>query len=238
LIDLASPTLDGPANQVAGVVLTGERPRHDHQQPERDRNRAMHDRRKISGPILAAAAAGLVLLGCGGGGGATGGGSRSPTPRVPPAGPLTEAFVLESSGVPPDDTTTTFAAQAGRVVLLRRGAPDNSLFAEIRIAAADSGATDSTTLAVRPRPGLYGVELSASGRAPGRIRLTFSYGLHFVAPADARERYGSNLVFERTLFVARLEGDRLVYLPSTRPGSDLLSAEVDGPGVYLVASPR
>jgi len=156
---------------------------------------------------------------------------------VPPAGPLTQAFVLESSGVPPDDTTTTFAAAAGRVVLLRRGAPDNSLFAEIRV-AADSGATDSTTLAVHPRPGLYGVELTASGHAPGRIRLTFSYGLHFVAPADARERHGSNLVFERTLFVARLEGERLVYLPSTRPGSDLLSAEVDGPGVYLVASPR
>lgn len=197
----------------------------------------MHDRRKISGPILAAAAAGLVLLGCGGGG-ATGGGPRSPSPRVPPAGLLTQAFVLESSGVPPDDTTTTFAAGAGRVVLLRRGAPDNSLFAEIRVGVADSSATDSTTLAVRPRPGLYGVELAASGHPPGRIRLTFSYGLHFVAPADARERYGSNLVFERTLFVARLEGERLVYLPSTRPGSDLLSAEVDGPGVYLVASPR
>ncbi|MGE0552863.1 MAG: hypothetical protein AB7R55_05490 [Gemmatimonadales bacterium] len=183
------------------------------------------------------AGGGLLLLGCGGGGG-VGGGTRAPTPRVPPAGPLAQAFVLESSGVPPDDTTTTFAARASRVVLLRRGAPDNSLFAEIRIAASDSTTADSTTLSVRPRPGLYGVELSASGHPPGRIRLTFSYGLHFVAPADARERYGSNLVFERTLFVARLEGERLVYLPSTRPGSDLLSAEVDGPGVYLVASPH
>jgi len=196
----------------------------------------MHDRGKISGPIRRAAAAAL-LTACAGGSGAAGGGPRSPSPRLPAPMAVTDALVLESGGVPPEDTSVTFPSGDGRVIVLRRGAPDNSLFAEIAVAPSDSTSGDSTSIRVHPLPGLYGLELTLAGRAPGGLRVTFSYGLHFTAPAAARSTYGSNIAFERTLFVTRLDGDRLTFLPSTRPGSDLLSAEIGGAGQYLVASP-
>lgn len=146
--------------------------------------------------------------------------------------------MLESSGVPPDDTTVAVPRAAGRVVILRRGAPDNSLFAEVAVAATSGdGATGTGTVEIRPRPGLYGLDLA--GDLPAGSRVTFSYGVHFVAPAGARDRYRTDLAFEEALWVARVEpGGRVVFLPSTRPGSDLLSATVSGPGRYVVAAPR
>ena len=39
--------------------------------------------------------------------------------------------------------------------------------------------------------------------------------------------------------LARVEPDgKVVFLPTSRPGSDLLSAVIPGPGRYLVAAPR
>jgi hypothetical protein len=147
-------------------------------------------------------------------------------------------YVLESSGVPADDTTATVGRRDGRVVILRRGAPDNSLFAELVVPMDSAGPAGQVTIDIRPRPGLYGVDLSASGPLAAGTRLTFSYGFHFVAPAGARQRYGSDLAFEQALHVARVDGGQVTFLPSTRPGSDLLSAIIPGPGRYLVAALR
>jgi hypothetical protein len=194
-------------------------------------------------PLSLGAAALLAVGACGGGrAGAESDVVATPTARVPPPTRLDSVFVLESSGVPTDDTVVAVSAAERRVIILRRGAPDNSLFAEVAIAASDTtaspGSRDSLRIAIRPRPGLYGIDLTAD-RALAGPRLTFSYGVHFVAPPGARERYGGDLAFERMLLIARVEPDgRVVFLPTHRPGSDLLSATLPGPGRFVVAAPR
>jgi hypothetical protein len=86
---------------------------------------------------------------------------------------------------------------------------------------------------------LYGIDLESDRPLPAGVTLSISYALHFVAPAGARDRYGSDLGFERVLFIARATPDsQVVFLPSSRPGSDLLAATVPGPGRYLVSAPK
>ena len=168
---------------------------------------------------------------------------------VPPPGPATVGtiFVLESGGPPPDDTTVVAPAGRPRVIVLRRGAPDNSLFASVAISDSmlgDSAArarpsTDSITVRISPRPGIYGIDIEVEGGNPVPMRVAMSYAVHFVAPAGARDRYGSDLDFEQALFLARVEPDgRVVFLPTVREGSDVISARVPGPGRYVVAAPR
>ncbi len=162
-------------------------------------------------------------------------------PRLPPPTRIDSIFVLESSGVEPEDTVVKMAVAKGRVILVRRGPPDNSLFARIdvpAIAAVSAGA-DSLEITIRPRPGRYGVDLDFKGDSASRIALTFSYALSFVAPAGARARYGSDLGFEKVLLIARLESSgRVTFLPTTSSGADLVTATLPGPGRYIVAAPR
>ncbi len=232
------PSIDGAGDQFPNrrrIPLLGEERTGKRQ--ENEQNPVMTHRHKI--PVgLGVAATLAAAIGCGGGTGAGSAGTGTPPPRVPPAASIETVFLLESSGVPPDDTTVAVPRAAGRVVILRRGAPDNSLFAEVAVAAASGDGVPGTGLVeIRPRPGLYGLDLA--GDLPAGSRVTFSYGVHFVAPAGARERYRTDLAFEEALWVARVDpGGRVVFLPSTRPGSDLLSAIVSGPGRYVVAAPR
>ena len=149
--------------------------------------------------------------------------------------------MLESSGVAPEDTVAKVPVEKGRVIMVRRGPPDNSLFARIdvptKVLPGNPG--DSAEITVRPRPGIYGVDLEFQADSATRMTLTFSYALSFVAPAGARERYGSDLEFEKVLLIARLEPDGVVrFLPTTSPGADLVTATVTAPGRYLVAAPR
>jgi hypothetical protein len=183
-------------------------------------------------------AAALLVAGCGGGGGlGTGGIRTAPGPRVPPPSQLDAVYVLESSGVPADDTVVTFLRARGRVIVLRRGAPDNSLFAEVAI-AGDSTASDSATVTVRPQPGLYGVDVDIPQPAAGARRITVNYGVQFVAPAGARGRVGGDRSVEVALRVARGEPDgRGMFLPTTPPRSDRGAAAVGGPGRAGVAAP-
>jgi len=161
------------------------------------------------------------------------------TPLSPPL-PVSQVLVLESWGAPAEDTVVRFRADQPRVVVLRRGPPDNSLFARIAFPAGSLAppAGDSATVRVRLRPGLYGIDLETEARFTGGAELTFSYGLHFVAPAEARNAYGTDYRFERFLAVGRLRADStLVFLDSWRPAADLLTAPLPGPGRYLVAAP-
>ena len=98
--------------------------------------------------------------------------SAAPPPSAPPAAgprqptrvlPRDSVLVLEAWGASPNDTAVTFALGAGRVVILRHGPPDNTVFAQLAV-PPDSGAgsQDSLRVAVRPRPGLYGVDIEAS----------------------------------------------------------------------------
>lgn len=150
--------------------------------------------------------------------------------------------MLEAAGAQPEDTTLTVALGVPQVVVLRRSAPDFGLFARIELgdstlqAPANAGVAGLT---IRPRPGEYGLELEVQGSVQSGGSILFSYGSHFVAPAGARERYGSDIYFERQLAIGRVDANgQVIFLPTSRPGSDMLSAPLLGPGHYLVAAPR
>lgn len=185
----------------------------------------------------------MLLSACGSPkGGAPGEMPAAVQPVALPARPLAEVFVLEASGAQPEDTTLVVASGAPRMVVVRRSAPDYGLFAQLQFPestlAAPPGATEAR-LTISPRPSVYGLDLAVTGTVGAGATIVFSYGAHFVAPAGARQRYGSNLAFEKELAIGRLEENgQLVFLPTSRPASDMLSAPLAGPGRYLVAAPR
>ena len=172
------------------------------------------------------------------GGGAGGSAEVAPEARVPSPRPVGEVYVLEADGGPPADTTVTFAAGSSRVVVVRHPAPDFAMFAEVAFDSASFATRGSEVeVTVRPRPGVYGIDLESSGGLR-QARVTFKYAVHFLAPADARTRYGSDIAFERQLFVGALAGDQVTFLPSARPATDNLAATLPGPGSYIVSAPR
>lgn len=197
----------------------------------------------ISRAARAGASVLALLAACGPPKGIAPGGAPGPSaPRVLAPRPLAQVFVLEAGGAEQEDTVVAVAGGARRVVVLRRSAPDFGLFARLEFPDGSLRAPpgrDSVRLTLRPRPGLYGLDLGVEGAIEAGATITFSYGMHFVAPAGARVRYGSDLAFEKELAIGRLdEGGQLVFLPTTRPGSDLLRAPLPGPGRYLIAAPR
>jgi len=194
----------------------------------------------ISRPLrLAATAALLYGTACG----------RAAAPATPETGsfpaaalPLAEVYVLEMTGIPAGDTAVTFAAGNPRTIILRHGEPDDAPFAEIVFPAAafpEPDSPDSVTVTVRPRAGVYGVDIAASVPfGPGGI-IRFKYPVHFAAPVEAIARYGSRARFERALTLAYLREDgKWQLLESERPGPDNLQARLQGEGSYLVVATR
>jgi hypothetical protein len=157
---------------------------------------------------------------------------------VPGPRPIGEVYVLEADGGPPTDTTISFSAGSERVVVIRHPAPDYAMFAEVAFDTASfAGTSGEVQVTIRPRPGVYGIDLESSGGLR-QATVTFKYAVHFLAPADARARYGSDIAFERQLFVGSLQGETVTYLPSARPATDNLTATLPGPGSYIVSAPR
>ncbi|MGH7702070.1 MAG: hypothetical protein ACREMO_03190, partial [Gemmatimonadales bacterium] len=172
----------------------------------------------------------------------SGGIAADPSTPPPPVGPrilpADQLYVLEASGTPPGDTTLAFPVGTARTVILRHGAPDNTVFAQVVFPAAafaqDVG-TDSVHVSLRPRPGIYGLEFACDRplAAKAGARLVFKYPVHFSAPVGAQQRYGSAVAFERALAVAQLDSDgRYDLLPSARPATDNLEARLSRPGTY------
>ena len=174
------------------------------------------------------------------------GGSRSPgdggtaTPTGGRILPLPEAIVLETSGPPPPDTSVTFIAGEPRTIVLSHGPPEYIVFAELIFpppAFAERGR--EVRVDVRPRPGVYGLEVATSLPIRDSAAVVFKYPRYFAAPAKARGVYGSDAAYERALAVGRLmPGGMLALLPSTRPFPDLLQAPLPTAGTYLVAAPQ
>jgi hypothetical protein len=174
------------------------------------------------------------------------GGSRSSgeAGKSEPAGirvlPLQGAIVLETSGPPPPDTTVTFIAGEPRVIVLRHGPPEYIVFAELIFpppAFAERGR--EVRVEVRPRPGVYGLEVATSLPIRDSAAIVFKYARYFAAPAKARAIYGSDVAYERVLGIGQVRtGGMLALLPSTRPGPDQLQARLSAPGTYLVAAPQ
>ena len=175
-------------------------------------------------------------------------GSRSAaaSPEAPAAStvsrnlPLSRVIVLETSGPPPPDTSVTFVTGTRRTVVMYHGS-ENITFARLTFepgAFADSGGT--VRVEVRPRPGIYGLDLTTS--LPLREKqadVIFEYSRYFSAPARARQVYGSDIAFERALAVGRLMPDAQVELiPTARPAADNLRAGVPAAGSYVVGAPQ
>ncbi len=148
--------------------------------------------------------------------------------------------MLEAAGILPDDTTVTVPPGAPRIVVLRRSAPDFGLFARMEFGDSALTATrgDSVRIVIHPIPGEYGLDLEAPGPLHDQSKLIFSYGAHFLAPAGARDQYGSDIGFEHALAIGRVENGQVVFLPTTRPGTDMVSAAITAPGRYLVGAPK
>jgi hypothetical protein len=183
--------------------------------------------------------AAAVLAGCGG--------RRQPataepeaTPAAPRILPLARLIVPETAGPPPSDTSVTFTTGTPRIITLYHSG-ENIAFARLTFTAAAFGDSGQTvTVDARPRPGIYGLDLTTSLQfRAGEGEVTFVYGRYFSAPARARQVYGSDVKFERALAVGRLLPDAQVeLLPSTRPAADNLRAALPAPGGYLVAAPQ
>jgi hypothetical protein len=174
------------------------------------------------------------------------GGSRSPArndaaPRpetrvVPPA----EAIVLETSGPQSPDTAVTFTAGESRVIVLRHGPPEYIVFAQLDFPPASFAERGrEVRVEVRPRPGLYGLDVVTSLAIRDSATISFMYARYFAAPGKARVVYGSDLAYERALAIGRvLPNGSLALLPSTRPVPDVLRAPLPASGTYLVAAPQ
>ena len=149
-------------------------------------------------------------------------------------------FVMEMSGIPAEDTTVTFQAGTARTILLQHGPPDNTVFVEVAFPAGSfPGGADSVTVTLRPRPGVYGLEVEMP-RAPGPgASLRFRYPMHIAPPLAAETRYGTRTKLEAALVIGRvLEGGAIGLLASSRPASDNLEAPLVGAGTYLLIAPR
>jgi hypothetical protein len=190
-------------------------------------------------PVRAASWLCVTLAACGGRASSrTKGAEPAPTRVIP----LASAVVLETAGPPPSDTTVTFTAGEPHVIVLRHGPPENVVFAELSFAPpafhADSGRP--VKVEIRPRPGVYGIDLLTSVPFSEGVAVVFKYPRYFSAPAKARAVYGSDALYERALAIGQLlaTGQSIALLPSTRPGPDNLRAALPAPGTYLVAAPQ
>jgi hypothetical protein len=175
-------------------------------------------------------------------------GARRPVESTKPAGPtaprilpLARAIVLETSGPPPPDTAVSFITGTPRMIVLIHGPPENIEFATLSFAAnafGDSGQT--VTVDIKPRPGVYGLDLATSRPfRNGGASLVFDYARYFSAPARAIQVYGSHVAFERALAIGRILPDNQIeLLPSTHPEPDDIEAALPAAGSYLVAAPQ
>lgn len=152
--------------------------------------------------------------------------------------PLAQAIVLESSGPQPPDTAVSFTAGQPRVIVLRHGPPEYIVFAELTFpAAAFAEQGREVRVEVRPRPGVYGLDVATSLALRDSATIAFKYPRYFAAPGRARSVYGSDLAYERALAIGRVMSQgMLALLPSTRPYPDMVLAPLQAAGTYLVAA--
>ncbi len=180
----------------------------------------------------------LAVAACGGAR-APGAGDQPPEAQTRVI-PLAEAIVLETSGAPPSDTVLTFTAGEPRVIIIRHGPPEYIVFAELTFpAAAFAERGREVRVQVRPRPGVYGLDVATSLAVRDSATIAFKYARYFAAPGRARTAYGSDVAYERALAVGRARPDgALALLPSTRPYPDVLQAPLPAAGTYMVAAPQ
>ena len=151
-------------------------------------------------------AVGLTVAGSCGGGPAAGSVSPTPVVTVTRLVQRDSVLVLEAWGTLAQDTSLMVPVDRRRVVILRHGAPDNTVFAEITFPPGtfDAPGVASVRVSLVPQPGVYGLDISADAPIGPGAELVFKYPLHFASPPGAHERYGTDVAFERVLFLPRI----------------------------------
>jgi hypothetical protein len=134
----------------------------------------------------------------------------------------------------------TFVAGTARVIVMQHGPPENIVFARITFPPAAFGDSGQlVTVDLRPRPGVYGLDLSTSIPPRSGVTVMFEYARYFSAPARALQVYRNIVPFERALAVGRLLPDNNIeLLPPADEETDKVAALVPGAGSYLVAAPQ
>ena len=138
------------------------------------------------------------------------------------------------------DTGAALALNAsGKIVwnLINGRRTPEALIAGVRREFPD--APDSVTVVVRPRPGIYGLDIASTVIPRAGATIRFKYPVHFSPPVEALRRYGSASRYEHAMAIAVLtDGANYALLPSRRPALDNLESALPGPGTYLAAAPR
>jgi hypothetical protein len=189
--------------------------------------------------LLPALALGVSIAACGGGSNP----AASAAPVVP-TGPQEvrslargAADLIEVGGIAPSDTVLVVKKGEARTLILRHGPPDRAEFLQLDLPAtvfADAG-KDSVRVTVSPRPGVYGVDLSADADWGPGAQLAFKYAVHFYPPNGAVRKYGTLTEVAKRLAVAKRDrnGDLTVYF-TTQPGPDIARAFITGAGSWVM----
>jgi hypothetical protein len=162
-------------------------------------------------------------------------GTASATIAVAPATTLDKVWLLEASGAPVPDTSVTFAAKSGRTIVLRHAHPDDAIFLILDFPPStdSSRVGDSLHIRVQPVPGKYAFMLVTPDRLAPAAQATFSYAIHFRAPAEASARYPSTSAIEQALAPALLgAASKVQFVGGTRPAADVVRFPVAAAGSY------
>ena len=154
---------------------------------------------------------------------------------------LDKVWLLEASGAPVPDTSVTFAATTGRTIVLRHAPPDDAIFLILDFPAATDTmhARDSVHVRVHPVAGKYAFELVTTDKLPGNASATFSYAVHFRAPAGASVKYPSAGKFEQALAPAELgAANKVQFIGGVRPAADVVRFPVAAAGSYALVAAR
>ena len=169
--------------------------------------------------------------------------SRKPveTNPIPATTTLDKVWLLEAGGTPVSDTTVAFPLAAGRTIVLRHAMPDDAIFLILQFPATKDSlrARDSVHVTIRPMRGKYGFTLATADKLGAGVQATFSYALHFQAPADAATKYPSPGRFEAVLTPALVGADnKIEFLAGARPAADMIRFPVTAAGTFALAAIR
>lgn len=162
-------------------------------------------------------------------------GTASATIAVAPATTLDKVWLIEASGAPVPDTSVTFAARSGRTIVLRHARPDDAIFLILDFPPSTDStrAGDSLHVRVQPVAGKYAFMLATPDKLPPAAQATFSYAIHFRAPAGASAKYPSTAVLEQALAPALLgDANKVQFVGGTRPAADVVRFPVTTAGSY------
>ena len=154
---------------------------------------------------------------------------------------IDKVWMLETAGAVVPDTSVAFATSAGRTIVLRHQRPDNAIFLILDFPpSADTAlARDTIHVRVQPVSGKYAFTLVTADRLGANVEATFSYAIHFHAPADSRAKYPSAGALEQALAPARLEAaNKVVFVGGVRPAADVMRFPVTAPGTFALVAAR